>query len=164
MTGAGASKRNPLVAGNSFDPRLARRFGAVCVLAYVALSWGIRFDMRRGEHMASLIYPLDTFSMYAPVPGEDVHHLLIRDAKGEVHSIWGYRSFECGEPIRGGIARCAEQIGIEYHRDDLLHHIERHPGGGDESVELISRGWRIRMGEKPVQTGDCVIAHCRVGR
>src|SRR5260221_9351086 len=35
-----------------------RRFGALCVLAYVALSWAARFDMRRGEQIASLFYPL----------------------------------------------------------------------------------------------------------
>jgi hypothetical protein len=50
------------------DPasRDRRRFGVLCVLAHVALAWMVRFDLRRGDQIASLAYPLDTSSMYAP--------------------------------------------------------------------------------------------------
>src|SRR5439155_14545328 len=36
------------------------RFGTLCVLGYVLLSWLVRFDMRLGQQIASLAYPLDT--------------------------------------------------------------------------------------------------------
>ena len=74
------------------------RFGILCVLGYVALSWAVRFDMRRGEQIASLLYPLDTFSMYAPIPGESMSHLLIRDGQGAIHRVTAFRSFDCAEP------------------------------------------------------------------
>jgi hypothetical protein len=130
----------------------------------VALSWAVRFDMRRGEQNASLFYPLDTFSMYAPRPGEYMSHLLIRDAQGVVHRVTTFRSFDCGEPVTGGTDRCADQHGIEYHYDDLIHYIQSHAGVGEMDVEIISRTWQIRSGAPPVQTSDCVIAHCKVSR
>ena len=140
------------------------RFGIVCVLVYVTLSWAVRFDMRRGEQIASLVYPLDTFSMYAEAPREYMSHLLIRDAQGVVHRVTAFRSFDCAEPLIGSAARCADMHGIEYHFDDLINYIQGHVGTGESDVELISRTWKIRPRERPVQTSDCVIAHCRVTR
>ena len=40
----------------------------LCVLGYVALAWAVRFDLPQGDQIASLVYPLDTFSMYAQAP------------------------------------------------------------------------------------------------
>lgn len=136
----------------------------LCVLGYVALSWAVRFDMRRGEQIASLLYPLDTFSMYAPGPGPYASHLLIRDAQGVVHRVTTFRSFDCRELVTGHADRCADQHGIEYHYDDLIQYIQSHAGLGEMEVEIISRTWQIRPGAPPVQTSDCVIAHCKASR
>jgi hypothetical protein len=128
------------------------------------LSWAVRFDMRRGGQIASLLYPLDTFSMYAGTVGRDASHLLVRDHDGAVHRVTAFRSFACAEPITGSAAQCADRRGFEYHYDDLIHFIESHPGAGEAEVELIARTWQLRPGAPPVQVPDCVIAHCRVSR
>jgi hypothetical protein len=140
------------------------RFGILCVLGYVALSWAVRFDMRRGAQIASLLYPLDTFSMYAPMPGELMSHLLIRDGQGAVHRVTAFRSFDCAEPVTGNAAQCADKHGIEYHYDDLTNYIQSHAGPGESDVELITRTWEVRRGAPPTQTSDCIIAHCKVSR
>ena len=57
------------------------RFAILCVLGY-------------GEGNASIVYPLDTFSMYARMPGEDRSHLLVRDASGTVHRVTAFRWIE----------------------------------------------------------------------
>jgi hypothetical protein len=124
----------------------------------------VRFDMRRGEQAASLLYPLDTFSMYAAIPQHDVSHLLVRDAQGATYRVTAFASFGCSEPVTGDAARCSRQHHIGYHYDDLTHYITTHTGSGDIDVELISRTWHIRSGAGPVHTGDCVIAHCKVSR
>jgi hypothetical protein len=101
--------------------------------------------------------------MYAGVPGEHMSHLLIRDQQGAaVHRVTAFRSFDCVEPITGDAARCADRRGIEYHYDDLTNYIRSHAGPGEVEVELISRTWQIRAGAPPVQTSDCVVAHCKV--
>ena len=138
------------------------RFAILCVLGYVALSWAVRFDMRLGEDNASLVYPLDTFSMYARMPGEDRSHLLVRDANGEVHRVTAFRSFHCNEPIIGPGARCADKHGIEYHFEDLARYIQEHAGPGELPVELITRTWIVRSGAPVVRDSDCLIAHCDV--
>src|SRR5262249_6460701 len=120
------------------------------------------FDMRGGEQIASLVYPFDTFSMYAPIPGASVSHLLIRDAQGAAHRITAFRSFDC--PDAPGGAQCADTHGIQYHYDDLMHYIQRHRGAGVSDADLIPRTWRLRSGVAPVQIADCVIAHCKVSR
>ncbi len=140
------------------------RFGTLCILAYVSLSWAARFDMRLGEQIASLVYPLDTFSMYGRMPGEDRSHLLVRDAGGGIHRVTAFRSFHCDEPIIGSGARCAEKRGIEYHYEDLARYILDHPGPGEMPVELITRTWTVRSGAPVVHDSDCVIAHCRVSQ
>jgi hypothetical protein len=143
-----------------------RRFGMLGVLGYVALSWVVRFDMRLGEQIASLVYPLDTFSMYAPIPAEEISHLLIRDAQGAVHRVTDFRSFDCAEPVTGGTARCSERRGIQYLSEDMTNYIRQHakPGESEIQVDLIFRTWRIRAGEGPVQMPDCVVTRCGVAR
>lgn len=140
------------------------RFGLLCILGYVALSWSVRFDMPRGEQIASLIYPLDTFSMYAGVPQNLMSALLIRDAEGAVHQITDFHSFNCEEPVSGSAAICGESQWIQYLHDDLTHYVEAHAGPGESDVVLIARTWQMRAGASPVHTADCVIAHCKVSR
>ena len=140
------------------------RFGALCVLGYIALSWTARFDMRLNEADTSLLYPLDTFSMYARPPGEDRSLLLVRTNDGTVHQVTDFRAFACAEPITGSAARCAERRGIQYHFDDLTRYIETHPGSGDIAIELITRTWKIEPGKAPVHEADCVVARCQVAR
>jgi hypothetical protein len=140
------------------------RFGVLCVLGYVALSWAVRLDMRHGEQLASLMYPLDTFSMYAGSPGEYVSHVLIRDAQGRVHRVSAFRSFECAQPVRRHAAQCADRPGYAYLYDDVAAYVESHAGPGESQVELIYRTWRVRSGAPPAHTSDCVIASCKVSR
>ncbi len=140
------------------------RFGVLCVLGYVALSWTARFDMRLNQQDTSLLYPLDTFSMYARPPGEDRSLLLVRTEDGVVHPVTNFRAFACADPILGSGARCAETRGILYHFEDLARYIETHPGAGTVDVELITRTWDIEPGKPPVHRGDCVVTRCRVAR
>ena len=141
-----------------------RRFGLLCALAYIALAWAVRFDMQLGDQMASLLYPLDTFSMYAGPPGEYVSHPLIRDQDGRVHRITSYRAFACTEAVARPAARCVNNTGYAYLYDDLARYIEGHPGPGAADVELIYRTWQVRAGAAPTPVSDCVIAHCRASR
>jgi hypothetical protein len=141
------------------------RFGVLCILGYVALSWAVRFDMRLGAQIASLMYPLDTFSMYAGMPGEDASHLLVRDTEGQVHRVTAFRSYTCADPIVRPAARCTQQRGIiPYHYDDFVEYIQRHAGGDDLDVELIVRNWKLRNGRPPEHTEDCVVTRCMVSR
>jgi hypothetical protein len=148
------------------DPasRDRRRFGVLLVLAYLTLAWMARFDLRRGEQVASIVYPLDTFSMYAPNPAPRISHILVRDSAGVAHRVTSFRSFACTEPLRGSEVRCTDRRGFQYHYDDLITYIEAHPGGGAEAVEVISRTWEVPPGGAPQQVSDCVIAHCTVTR
>jgi hypothetical protein len=156
------------VRAGELDSRSTRgdhlRFGLLCVLGYVALSWSVRFDMPRGEQIASLIYPLDTFSMYAGVPHELMSIFLIRDEQGAVHHVTDFHSFSCEEPVSGSEATCGESPWIQYLHDDLTHYVEAHAGPGELDVVLIARTWQMRPGASPVHTADCVIAHCKVSR
>jgi hypothetical protein len=141
-----------------------RRFGVLCVLGYVMLSWSVRSDMRRGDHIASLVYPLDTFSMYARVPGGEMSLLLVRDARGTVHQVTAFRRFDCDEPVVSSTGRCADRHRIAYHDEDLTRYIREHAGPGDTEVDVVLRSWQVRPGSSPVHESDCVIAHCRVSR
>lgn len=141
-----------------------RRFGLLCVLVYVALSWTARYDMRRGDQIASLLYPLDTFSMYAGRPAGEMSHLLVRDRQGIAYRVTAFRSFDCAEPLSGSAVRCADKRGFQYHYDDLINYVQSHAGPGDVEVELISRTWALRPGAAPVHTSDCVIARCTASR
>lgn len=140
-----------------------RRFAALCLLAYVALAWAARFDMRLGQQIASLVYPLDTFSMYSSMPEQDRSFVLVRDRQGGVHRVTDFRAFACDAPLTGPAARCTAQRGIPYLHEGVVRHIERHAGPGDEEVELITRTWTFEPGE-PIATADCVVARCRVAR
>jgi hypothetical protein len=141
-----------------------RRFGMLCVLGYVLLSWAVRFDMPLGQQIASLVYPLDTFSMYAQAQGPQVSHLLARDAQGTVHPVTAFQSFDCDEPVTDVPTRCSESRPIRYLFEDLARHIESHPGAGTEDVELILRTWSMRPGAPATLASDCVVSHCRVSR
>jgi hypothetical protein len=138
------------------------RFGVLCILAYVALSWAVRFDMRLGGQIASLIYPLDTFSMYAGMPDKDRSHLLLRDRHETVHRITAFRSIDCPGLTTGEALPCADRRGIPYMVEDFIDYIRTHPGGGEREVELIARTWDLHAGAAPTQAEDCVIARCTV--
>ena len=138
------------------------RFGTLCVLGYVLLSWLFRFDMRLGHQIRSLVYPLDTFSMYAGMPLEDRSALLVRDGNGDAHRVTAFHTFACAEPLTGPSAACGGTRGIPYLYEDLVHYIESHPGSGSREVELVTRTWEIRAGAAPLRTPDCVVAHCKV--
>ena len=140
------------------------RFGVICVLGYVALSWAARFDMRLGEQIISLIYPFDTFSMYGSMPAGRESHLLIRDRSGEIHRIEDFRSFDCSEPLTGDAVPCTDRPGIDYLYEELIDYIESHAGPGESDVELIKRTWELQAGARPAQIPDCVVAHCKVSR
>jgi len=120
--------------------------------------------MRLGQQIASLIYPLDTFSMYARMPVEDRSLLLVRDQQGTVHHVTAFRTFDCLEEIARGASECRERFGIQYFYEDLLRYIESHRGAGDLEVELITRTWELRAGAAPEQTEDCIITRCKVSR
>jgi hypothetical protein len=139
-----------------------RRFAILCVLAYVALSWVARFDMGFGTQVASLVYPLDTFSMYAGPPGKAIGHLLVRDANGGIHRVRDFAAYRCDEEIGRGATRCADQPGFAYHYDDLSRYIDAHRGSTAAPVELIYRTWRLQPGKPPSVEADCVITHCMV--
>ena len=144
--------------------RDACRFGVLCVLGYVLLSWAVRFDMPLGEQIASLAYPLDTFSMYAQAPTPQVSHLLVRDALGTVYPVTSFRSFDCDAPLTDVPTRCHESRPIGYLFADLARHIANHRGAGTEDAELVMRTWSMRSGAPATLASDCVVSHCRVSR
>ncbi|MBI3784748.1 MAG: hypothetical protein HY270_15250 [Deltaproteobacteria bacterium] len=120
--------------------------------------------MRLGDQIASLVYPLDTFSMYSGLPGESVSHLLVRDDQGRVHRVTDFQTFACSGPVARSSSPCANDVAIAYHYDDLAHYIADHPGPGDRQVDVIDRTWRIRPGGGPEPVADCLVAHCKVSR
>jgi hypothetical protein len=130
----------------------------------VALSWAARFDMRLGRQIASLVYPLDTFSMYSPMPGTQESALIVRDHEGGAHRVTEFRSFDCDRALNAFEATCARERGIQYRYEDLVRYIESHAGPGQLDVELVSRTWELRPGEAPRPVSDCVVVHCRVSR
>ncbi|MEM7155541.1 MAG: hypothetical protein AAF799_22015 [Myxococcota bacterium] len=138
------------------------RFGVLCALGYLLVAWIARFDLARGTQIASLIYPFDTFSMYSTVPERQASYLLARDDRGQVHSITSYDAFDCSVPIDTKESICNESPTIQYLDDDTANYVQTHPGGGPQRVEIIRRNWLVEAGEPPRQTGDCVIAECRV--
>jgi hypothetical protein len=148
--------------------RQQRRFGVLCVLAYLTLAWAVRFDLGRApDHstqIASLLYPLDTFSMYADVPGGEMGYLLVRDATGTVHQVTDFRSFDCAEPLQVAAARCSERHRIHYLYRDLAQYVAGRAGPGSTQVDLVIRTWRLQPGAAAVRTSDCVITRCRVAR
>lgn len=140
----------------------------LCVLGYVALSWAVRFDLGRGVdrslQIASLLYPLDTFSMYSDVPGREMSYLLVRDAQGGLHQVTDFRSFDCAEPVAGSAARCSDGHPIHYLHEDFTRYIRSRAGPGTTEVELVLRTWRLRAGAAAVPESDCVVTRCRVSR
>ena len=137
-----------------------RRFGILLILAYVTLSWAARFDMGLG--VASLVYPLDTFSMYAGPPGDEIGHLVVRDAAGAIHRVRDFAAYRCDAELKRGATACADRPGFGYHYDDLVRWIDAHGGAGTVPVDLVFRTWRLRQNEPPNFEADCVISHCMV--
>jgi len=137
-----------------------RRFGILSVLAYVALSWAARFDMALG--VASLVYPLDTFSMYAGSPGNAIGHLVVRDAVGGIHGVRDFAAYRCDAELKRGATRCRDLGGFAYHYDDLVRYIDDHRGSGATAVDLVYRTWHLEPREPPSVEADCVIADCMV--
>jgi hypothetical protein len=154
----GASRVKPLLSAG----QLRLRFGVLCILAYVAFSWSVRFDMPLGHQIASLVYPLDTFSMYAGPAGDSISHLLVRDAQGVVHRVTDFRAINCAERIDRSVARCSDRNGYAYHYDELTEYIAQHGGPATTPVDLIYRTWEVRPGAPPAIAPDCVVAHCTV--
>ncbi|MCX4243660.1 hypothetical protein [Paraliomyxa miuraensis] len=140
------------------------RFGILCALSYLMVSWVVRFDMVRGTQIASLVYPFDTFSMYSTMPEAQSSHLLARDERGDVHSITSFRSFDCDAPIDSRASACGTRATIQYLDDDLVDYIQTHPGSGSSQVDIIRRTWMVFAGRPPRPSGDCVITACRVSR
>ncbi len=143
-----------------------QRFGIVCALAYVALAWAVRVDTRFGQLNASLVYPLDTFSMYSEMPQPGQTGLLLLDAGGGVHRIGDFGSFACDAPVRGPYDNCPP-LGLRHKTDELLRRIELHrmpDRAQGEPMALVARTWRLRPGEVPVLSDDCRIARCAVLR
>jgi hypothetical protein len=140
----------------------------LCVLGYVALSWAVRLDLGRDEdfslQIASLVYPLDTFSMYSDVPRGRMSYLLVRDAEGGLHQVTDFRSFDCDEPVSGSAARCTDGNPIHYLHDDFTHYIRSRRGRGTTEVELILRSWRLEASAAAVHEADCIVTRCRVSR
>jgi hypothetical protein len=145
-----------------------RRFGVLCVLGYVTLAWVARFDVAsggdEGKQNASLLYPFDTFSMYAPLPSPEMSYLLVRDGEGAVHQVTDFASFDCPETELDAASPCPDRRPIQYLYDELVRHVRNHPGPGSSDADLILRTWRVRSGQAAEQLDDCVIAHCRVTR
>lgn len=140
------------------------RFGVLCALSYLMLSWIVRIDMERGTQIASLVYPFDTFSMYSSVPEAQSSHLLVRDERGNVHTITSFRSFDCDAPLDSKASACGTRATIQYLDDDLVDYIQAHPGSGPSRVEIIRRTWMVSAGQPPRQSGDCVITTCRASK
>ncbi len=140
------------------------RFGVLCALSYLVLSWIVRFDMVQGTQIASMVYPFDTFSMYSSIPDEECNHLLVRDERGDVHSITSFRSFDCDMPLDPSASTCGTRAAIQYLDDDLIDYIQTHPGAGPSRVEIIRRSWRVVAGQQPQPSGDCVITACRASK
>src|SRR5690349_9699959 len=98
--------------------------------------------MSLGEQIASLVYPLDTFSMYAGPPADTIGHLLVRDAAGDIHRVRYFSDYHCDAETKRGATGCADQPGFAYHYDDLVRYIDDHDGPGTIPVDLIFRTWR----------------------
>lgn len=138
------------------------RFAILGILAYVAAAWAVRLDLHRGRQIASLVYPLDTFSMYATGPGPHVSQLLLRDRQGRVHRVTDFDAFACS-PLQS----CADAGAIPYHDADLLRHIQLHALAAPSQasavpMDLVRRTWTLRAWTSPRLQGDCTLASCAV--
>jgi hypothetical protein len=139
------------------------RFVILCLLGYVAASWAVRFDLRGGQQIASLTYPLDTFSMYATPPGPCVSQLLLRDGHNAVHRILAFHAFACTPAA----SACSVAGAIPYHDDDLTRYMQRHAVAIDSPgsripMDVIRRTWTLHPWTSPRLQGDCLVAHCTV--
>lgn len=167
MLACGAGRAAP----SSGPARMARldgptRFGILCFLAYVAVSWAARFDTRGGPQNTSLVYPFETFSMYSRLTAPVVSRLLVRDERGAVSRVEEFASLACSpDPVLSG-GPCDPPRGarISYLDDDASQYLRHHPGGGPERVELVRRTWELRPGGPLGPPRDCVLTRCTVTR
>lgn len=142
------------------------RLGILCLLGYLAIAWALRFDTRAGARNASLVYPFETFSMYATVKEPVVSSVVVRDARGEVARVTAFATFDCAPPpvMIGGPCDAPRGARIAYLDDDAAQYVRTHPGGGPERVELVRRTWALPRGGPPGPPTDCVLSRCRVTR
>ncbi|HEY8379798.1 MAG TPA: hypothetical protein VIK91_25080 [Nannocystis sp.] len=142
------------------------RLGVLCFLAYVAVAWAVRFDTPNGPRNASIVYPFETFSMYATLTAPVVSRLLVRDETGALARVEDFASFACAaDPVLAG-GPCDPPRGarVTYLDRDAVRYIHNHPGGGDERVELVQRTWELPRGRPLGSPRDCVLTTCTVSR
>jgi hypothetical protein len=140
------------------------QLGLLLGLGFLAASWAWREDGRLGRQIASLVYPLDTFSMYATTWQDEVSIPLLIDKAG--HSHWPYHlaAFAC-TPIADADQSCARGRAIGYHDDELLRHVRSHPlppGQQGVPMQLVRRHWKLTAGQVPKQLADCPLQQCLV--
>ena len=91
--------------------------------------------------MASLVYPLDTFSMYAGAAGEYVSLSADTRSGGRGTPHHDYRAFACVGAGTRPAAGCADNSGFAYLYDDWPATLKRHPGpGGPTSISSTAPG------------------------
>lgn len=149
------------------------RFGLAAASVYVALSWAFRFPTAHGAHNASLVYPLDTFSMYAEEAPERVGAFVVRVEGGSTEPLGAFSALECetreGAPFLradGSYDVACESDGehIEYLDADLGAYLRAHPGTGPLEVEIVRRTWTTPRDGPLAAPIDCVLARCRAAR
>lgn len=138
-------------------------FAIALTLAYVAASWAVRFDWGRNRQIASLVYPLDTFSMYAASSGPRTSLMMLRDSDSASHRIEHFSAFDC----RPSAHTCDSSAAIAYHDRDNHGFIARHAAKRDnqrpwQRMDLVIRSWAVRPWQRPATLPDCVVAHCDV--
>jgi hypothetical protein len=150
------------------------RFASLAFVAYLAVAWIVRFDTPEGPHNASIVYPFDTFSMYAEVLPDVASALVVRGADGTIDSVSAFEGLECSRDgatiLRDDGALdegpCTPSTGtsIRYLDGDAAAYLRTHASAGSETVELLRRTWRIPRGGAALAPDDCVVASCRAAR
>lgn len=145
---------------------IPQRFGLLCAAAYIALSWSVRVDTPGGRQNASLVYPLDTFSMYSELPDAAQTALLLRDRRGGIHRVEDFSAFTCDANLRGPYPACATSLGRRHKTEEQFRRMQRGrtADAAGEPVELIARTWSLAPGTPPRFSHDCRIAQCTVRR
>jgi hypothetical protein len=144
-------------------PRL--RFGIIIAAAFVAISWAARFDSELGRKTRSLVYPFDTFSMYA-IGQHTASHIVVLYEGGVVRGVESYERFDCPTGFELERAVCDAPVGtysrVAYLERKALLHIREHGGAGEREVRVVRRVWSVPEDGPPVRLADCELATCRV--
>ena len=138
--------------------------GLLIGLGFLAAAWAWRGDGRLGRQIRSVVYPFDTFSMYATTWRKEIRIPLLRDPAGNTHFPYHFGGFLC-EPVQDAGPACSSAYSIDYHDDELLRHVRTHPLRPDAPVqhmELVRRHWQLQAGRAPVRLDDCVLQRCQV--